>query len=503
VLELEAGWEDARDRAMRLIPSARGPHEVLELRREAVRARAAIEPLQQLLPACGLPAPGDTGEHLDALDAEAVGRLRELHGALLQRVSDAGPDAVAAPPFRHVVELARDLAEVIDVPAPARALVDRGLLELERSDRARAAALSSRVVLWPTDGGLELEPLAGSKAANLAELARLGVAALVPPWFVVADRALGAALDAPAPARPGTPWSHGGAPLSMRQAIDAVVARTDADPAQQAALIRQLWADVALPGAVVEAVVGAYRRLCPGEEPFVAMRSSAREEDTRAAIRAGEFDTFLFVRGEAALVEHLRLAWSGLWTARAIHARALGARAGLGEGGGVIVQRIVASRVSGVLQTANVAGRRTREMTLDVGLGLGEGVVSGLVAADHVVVSKDEDPEIEPLRFHYVTADKRERVVFDERRGAGTVRADVLSHQRLRPALEYTELVELVRVATRLETAYGYPLDMEFGIEGTTLWLLQVRPLPGSRAAWIEATRSLTAGRAAAGAGPR
>ncbi|MCU0255463.1 MAG: PEP-utilizing enzyme, partial [Vicinamibacterales bacterium] len=114
VLELEAGWEDARDRAMRLIPSARGPHEVLELRREAVRARAAIEPLQQLLPACGLPAPGDTGEHLDALDAEAVGRLRELHGALLQRVSDAGPDAVAAPPFRHVVELARDLAEVID-----------------------------------------------------------------------------------------------------------------------------------------------------------------------------------------------------------------------------------------------------------------------------------------------------------------------------------------------------------------------------------------------------
>jgi hypothetical protein len=64
------------------------------------------------------------------------------------------------------------------------------------------------------------------------------------------------------------------------------------------------------------------------------------------------------------------------------------------------------------------------------------------------------------------------------------VRTDVLSHQRLRAALEYVELVELVRVATRLEAAYGYPLDIEFGFEGTDLRILQVRPVPGSAAVW-------------------
>ena len=39
------------------------------------------------------------------------------------------------------------------------------------------------------------------------------------------------------------------------------------------------------------------------------------------------------------------------------------------------------------------------------------------------------------------------------------------------------ELSELVRTAARLEAAYGYPLDIEFGIEGSRLWILQVRPV--------------------------
>jgi len=83
-----------------------------------------------------------------------------------------------------------------------------------------------------------------------------------------------------------------------------------------------------------------------------------------------------------------------------------------------------------------------------------------------------------------VTQDKRERVVFDARFGRGTVRADTLSHQRLRPALEYIELCELVWAAERLETAYGYPLDLEFALEGSALRLLQVRPVPAAMALW-------------------
>ena len=43
--------------------------------------------------------------------------------------------------------------------------------------------------------------------------------------------------------------------------------------------------------------------------------------------------------------------------------------------------------------------------------------------------------------------------------------------------MEYIELYELVRTSTLLETAYGYPLDIEFGIEGTNVRILQARPV--------------------------
>jgi phosphoenolpyruvate synthase/pyruvate phosphate dikinase len=68
-------------------------------------------------------------------------------------------------------------------------------------------------------------------------------------------------------------------------------------------------------------------------------------------------------------------------------------------------------------------------------------------------------------------------VVFNARAGYGVIRSSTLYHQRLRPALEYVELAELVAIGDRLEAAYGHPLDIEFGIEGAKLWILQARPV--------------------------
>ncbi len=68
-------------------------------------------------------------------------------------------------------------------------------------------------------------------------------------------------------------------------------------------------------------------------------------------------------------------------------------------------------------------------------------------------------------------------MVFDDKRGSGTRLAETLYHQRLRPAIEYSELCEITRRAIDLEDAYGYPLDIEFAIEGSRLWLLQARPI--------------------------
>jgi pyruvate,water dikinase len=147
---------------------------------------------------------------------------------------------------------------------------------------------------------------------------------------------------------------------------------------------------------------------------------------------------------------------------------------------------MVDARVSGVLHTVHVAANRPREILINAGLGLGEGVVSGLVAADQITVEKDEALAGDDLHFRYLTRDKRERVVFNTRARTGTIRVETLYHQRLRAALEYAELCELVHAAMRLEALYSHPLDIEFAFEGPSMRLLQVRPVPAALSVWRE-----------------
>jgi phosphoenolpyruvate synthase/pyruvate phosphate dikinase len=147
---------------------------------------------------------------------------------------------------------------------------------------------------------------------------------------------------------------------------------------------------------------------------------------------------------------------------------------------------MVDSRVSGVLHTVCAASGQLREMVVNAGLGLGEGIVSGTVDVDQILVSKSGDLEACDLQLRYHVGDKREQVVRDLERGSGTRRQETRYHQRLRPALEYVELRELVRFATRLEQVLVEPLDIEFAIEAADLRILQARPVPIFDAAWRE-----------------
>ncbi|HSD66029.1 MAG TPA: PEP/pyruvate-binding domain-containing protein, partial [Vicinamibacteria bacterium] len=479
--ELQARHATLADEARRRLPTAASTHEVLARRISTRRLGEAVDEVGCSLRACGVASPAPAPAGAADIEPLAGGRLRELRAARRQELS-ALPAGDAR--RRHLLREIERLDLVLGRPVEAE--VERARRDLAGEDESARRALRDRRVVTPEEAGFALHPLIGWKAANLAEVARLG-GGLVPPWFVVTDHAFGEALDAPLP-RPGAEATVPGA-ATLREAVALLLARDDLDNGRKSALIRSLWEGAQLPEELSREVRAAYRRLAeaPGGDggepdegigPFVAIRSSAREEDAELAARAGEFETFLFVRGEERVLEHLKRAWSGLWTERAIHNRSL---AGLGSdraGGGVLVQRMVRSRVSGVLQTVSVAGGEPREMVINVGLGLGEGIVSGTVAADHVVVAKEGDLQRGPLRFRYVTADKGEQVVFDGRAGIGTARVECRYHQRLRPALEYVELAELVAVADRLEAAYSYPLDIEFGIEGPRLFILQARPVP-------------------------
>ena len=162
----------------------------------------------------------------------------------------------------------------------------------------------------------------------------------------------------------------------------------------------------------------------------------------------------------------------------------------LDRSGGILVQRMVNARAAGVLHTLSTTAGQGREMVVNVGLGLGEGVVSGLVEVDHIVVSREGDFDSGPLRFRYLVGDKGSRMVFDRRAGGGTRLEETLYHQRLRPALEYADLLDLVRCAARCEETYRLPLDLEFALEEDALYILQARPIAAYLATAREARRT-------------
>ncbi len=475
------------------VPCLVNPAEVLFTRLGVRRIHETLADTLELVRSRGID-PGTAGGTA-TVDLACRRRLEALRQAMAGRALACAGSPQTRWRLRHLLPRLEQLGAILD-PSPTAAADGGGRRDgrlaelaeaLQREDAARLRQLAGRRVLGMAEGGLELRPLVGGKAAHLGEIARALGPSTIPAWFAVTDAAFREVMATPVPA-PTLEALDLAPAVDLEAAIGQVLAHKEWDARRQAHAIRELWRARTLPPPLKAEIAAAYAGLAtsPGEDPPVAIRSSSHDEDGEAAAWAGQFDTFLFVRGTDAVVEHLKLAWAGFWTERAIDRRRVLGTLGAARGGGIVVQRMVESRASGVLHTVCAATGQLREMVVNAGLGLGEGIVSGTVDVDHVFVAKTPDLETADLQLRYHVGDKREQVVRDAARGWGTRRQETLYHQRLRPALEYVELCELVRDASRLEDVFGEPLDIEFAIEGRGLRILQARPVPIFAAAWRE-----------------
>jgi len=475
---LQERLESATAKAAVAVPTARNLNQVLGLRLRVIHAFASLDGAVKVLGDCGIDMSPPDSRRIETVGADVRGRLEAIRDDAVDELLDVSGGRVATFMHRHLLRRIAGIDEILGSFAKRRKRVLTMQGALERADEMTMARAASSYVLAGGACGYELNRRIGWKAANLAELARLLGGGVAPPWFVVTDRALNLMLLQPLSCDGGTVGGRGTKSSTLEDAELDVLGRDDADLGRKSALIRDLWESVAIPEEIAADVLAGYAQLGgDGFEADVALRSSSCDEDTEAVTRAGEYDTFLNVSGADSVRRHLKLTWAGLWTERALKSREVAGDLLQRPSGGVIVQLMVQARASGVMQTANVPAGDHGEAVINVGLGLGEGVVSGLVATDMITVVKNDDPEDRSLRINYVTNDKTTQVVFDKRRGKGTKVKPTLYHQRLRPALEYLELAELVSKALRLERAYGYPLDLEFAVEGMDVWLLQARPI--------------------------
>src|SRR5215472_7789406 len=297
-------------------------------------------------------------------------------------------------------------------------------------------------------------PVIGGKGASLGELARVGFP--VPAGYVVTVAAFERAVREIDPAG------------EICREIEELPAGDAAAIARVSAGARARIAAAELPGDVRDEITARYLTL--GGDP-VAVRSSATGEDGAEASFAGLQDTYLWVRGEQALIGTVRRCWASLYNDEAVGYRR---RMGIGERGlamAVVVQRMVEPRCAGVRFTCSPTTGDRSVISVEACWGLGSALVSGDVTPDRFVISK-------------VTGEVVSRAVAAKSRlhrrdpgGCGVTAADVPGPLREQPCLADAEIAALTRVGRRVEEHYGAPQDIEWAItEGAGIVLLQSRP---------------------------
>jgi pyruvate,water dikinase len=343
-------------------------------------------------------------------------------------------------------------------------------------------------VIWLENVDASKHDLVGGKAAGLGENIKAGIP--VPPGFVVTSEAYRCFIQE----------------TELTQRISTILKEEiksglPEEYERASARIRSLIMRSAIPPSITAAIKQAYRKLAKRigvDNPRVAVRSSATVEDLPEASFAGQQDTYLNIQGEDEVVEHVKLAWASLWTARALsyrdslnieHESALMA---------VVVQKMVNSRTSGVMFTIHPITGDPTKIVIESIWGLGEFIVGGKVTPDEYVVDK-ETLEITEKRIStekkkalFYDPDKRENTEItlpsteedlEKLRNEHPSIADIIEKYNMKPdepSLSDEEVIELAKLGLRIEEVFGKHMDIEWAIDfemkENNLFILQARP---------------------------
>lgn len=315
-------------------------------------------------------------------------------------------------------------------------------------------AIQGPLLLPFTEIGIGDRLLVGGKGASLGEMTRAGLP--TPQGFVITTMAFNAWLQS----------------LDQHYAIRRRIAALKPGDLDAVKLctrdIRECIEQAPLHDDLLEAIASAYTQI--GEDEPVAVRSSATSEDSEEASFAGLQDTYLWVKGLNSLLDRLLACWASLYNPESVSYRL---RLGLPEDQlamGVVVQRMVYSRCSGVMFTRSPTTGDRSVITIEGSWGLGSSIVSGEVTPDRFVVNKVTGE----FRTRNIADKAIEHVPVD----SGGIREQAVSDTlRRQCCLSEEQLRALVALGKQVERHYGAPQDIEWALDQEgSIHLLQSRP---------------------------
>ena len=322
-------------------------------------------------------------------------------------------------------------------------------------------------------------PLVGGKTAAIGELSgalsALGIA--TPPGFAITAQAYRDALTA------------AGAWARLHALLDGLDLHDIAALSRAAAQARKIVYEAMDSETLREEIAAAWRALKAGQgaDFAVAVRSSATAEDLPTASFAGQHESFLQVRGEAALLEACRRCFASIFTDRAIVYRAENGFDHFKVALSVMVMKMVRSdrACSGVIFTVDTESGHPDVVFVTGAYGLGETIVQGRVDPDEFHVHKPTFRQGFRTVLRHKLGGKQIRLGLA---GAGASarlveRATSRTDQR-RYCLSDDEVLALTAMALTIEEHFSAraghwtPMDIEWAKDGPggALYIGQARP---------------------------
>lgn len=268
----------------------------------------------------------------------------------------------------------------------------------------------------------------------------------------------------------------------VRDSLEGVDPDNPSDVAERGAKIRKAFLEADFPDELKRDIAFSYWQLGKQlnmQNPSVAIRSSATSEDLAGASFAGQHETILNVRGEAAVVKAIKQCFASLFTDRAIAYREHKGFDHIENALSIGVQRMVRSDLacSGVIFTLDTESGFDNVVYITGSWGLGEMIVQGAVNPDQFYVFKPSIGKFPDPIIEKKLGSKQTKLVYASK-GPGMADAEVPERDRKRFVLEDSEIVKLAEWACMIEKHYGKAMDIEWAKDGITneLYIVQARP---------------------------
>ncbi len=258
------------------------------------------------------------------------------------------------------------------------------------------------------------------------------------------------------------PWLDN---VTKSDAWAGFLATSEADIKRHCDAVKDACASLAFDAPQMQALEEAIRGW--PEDVVVAVRSSSPEEDLEGSSFAGGYETTLGVTRETLRAAILH-SFTSVFDERIVKYKMQHGMATDDPRIAVVVQRQIASDVSGVAFSLNPQNNCFDEAVINANFGLGETVVAGVVTPDTYVVDK---VTLELIDKNIAT---KSHGLHLENGGGTRERANERPDA---PCLTDAQAIKIAQLAARAEEHSGKPMDIEWAIEGGTLHLLQSRPI--------------------------